>query len=64
MCVVTEVPPKENEINGHLGNNLELYFGIAIIGYSWFFPTKTIIRFELEGLPSISHILQNPCLIS
>jgi flavin-dependent dehydrogenase len=50
ICVVTEVPAKEKEIEERLGNNVELYFGIAEGGYGWIFPHKTYYSVGIGGI--------------
>lgn len=50
MRVVTEVPAKEKEIKERLGNNLQLYFGIAGCGYVWIFPRKTYYSVGIDGI--------------
>ena len=50
MRVVTEVPAKEKEIEERLGNNLQLYFGIAGGGYVWIFPQKTYYSVGIDGI--------------
>jgi len=50
MRVVTELSAKENEIKERLGNNLELYFGIAGGGYGRIFPRKTYYSVGISGV--------------
>jgi geranylgeranyl reductase family protein len=38
ICMVTEVPEKNDAIDARLGNALEFHFGVARMGYGWIFP--------------------------
>jgi geranylgeranyl reductase family protein len=49
ICVVTEIPAEEKEIEKRLGNAVELYFGVAISGYGWIFPHKTYYSVGIGG---------------
>jgi flavin-dependent dehydrogenase len=46
ICLVTEIPADEREIEKRLGKAVELHFGVAGGGYGWVFPTKPIIPLE------------------
>jgi len=50
ICVVTEIPAEESEIEERLGNSLELYFGVASGGYGWVFPHKTYYSVGIGGV--------------
>jgi geranylgeranyl reductase family protein len=50
VCVVTEIPAEESEIEERLGNSLELYFGVASGGYGWVFPHKTYYSVGIGGV--------------
>lgn len=50
VCVVTEVPAEESEIEERLGNAIELYFGVASGGYGWIFPHKTYYSVGIGGV--------------
>lgn len=41
ICLVTEVPAEEREIEKRLGKAVELHFGVAGGGYGWIFPHKS-----------------------
>jgi geranylgeranyl reductase family protein len=49
ICVVTEIPAEEKEIEKRLGNAAELYFGVAKCGYGWIFPHKTYYSVGIGG---------------
>jgi len=40
ICLVTEIPAEDREIEERLGKNVELQFGVAGGGYGWIFPHK------------------------
>ncbi|WP_279384979.1 geranylgeranyl reductase family protein [Methanosarcina barkeri] len=50
ICLVTEVPANEREIEERLGKSLELHFGIARGGYGWIFPHKTYYSVGIGGV--------------
>ncbi len=50
ICVVTEIPAKEREIEERLGKNVELHFGVAGGGYGWIFPHKTYYSVGIGGV--------------
>jgi geranylgeranyl reductase family protein len=50
ICVVTEIPAEESEIEERLGNVLELHFGVASGGYGWIFPHKTYYSVGIGGV--------------
>jgi geranylgeranyl reductase family protein len=49
ICVVTEIPAFESEIEERLGNALQLHFGVAGGGYGWIFPHKTYYSVGIGG---------------
>lgn len=49
ICVVTEVPAEESEIEERLGNAVELHFGVVNGGYGWIFPHKTYYSVGIGG---------------
>jgi geranylgeranyl reductase family protein len=49
ICVVTEIPAEESEIEARLGNAVELHFGVASGGYGWIFPHKTYYSVGISG---------------
>jgi geranylgeranyl reductase family protein len=49
ICVVTEVPADENEIEEELGRAVELQFGVVGGGYGWIFPHKTYYSVGIGG---------------
>jgi geranylgeranyl reductase family protein len=49
ICVVTEIPAEESEIEERLGNAVELHFGVASGGYGWIFPHKTYYSVGIGG---------------
>jgi len=49
ICVVTEVPAKEPEMEARLGRAVEVEFGVAGGGYGWVFPHKTYYSVGIGG---------------
>ncbi|MDD4248808.1 MAG: geranylgeranyl reductase family protein [Methanosarcina sp.] len=50
ICMVTEVPADEKEIEERLGKTIELHFGIAGGGYGWIFPHRTYYSVGIGGV--------------
>ena len=50
ICVVTEVPAEEREIEERLGKTVELHFGVAGGGYGWIFPHRTYYSVGIGGV--------------
>ncbi|HOW15309.1 geranylgeranyl reductase family protein [Methanosarcina sp.] len=50
ICVVTEVPADEKEIEEKLGRAVELHFGAIGGGYGWIFPHKTYYSVGIGGV--------------
>lgn len=50
ICVVTEIPAEEKEIDERLGKTIELHFGVAGGGYGWIFPHKTYYSVGIGGV--------------
>lgn len=50
ICLVTEVPADEREMEKRLGNAVELHFGVAGGGYGWIFPHKTYYSVGIGGV--------------
>ena len=50
ICLVTEVPADEREIEKRLGKTVELHFGVAGGGYGWIFPHKTYYSVGIGGV--------------
>ncbi len=50
ICLVTEVPAEEKEIEDRLGKYIELHFGVAGGGYGWIFPHKTYYSVGIGGV--------------
>jgi len=50
ICVVTEIPADEREIEERLGKDVELQFGVAGGGYGWIFPHKNYYSVGIGGL--------------
>ncbi|HWR24833.1 MAG TPA: geranylgeranyl reductase family protein [Methanosarcina sp.] len=50
ICVVTEIPAEEKEIEERLGKTVELHFGVAGDGYGWIFPHKTYYSVGIGGV--------------
>ena len=50
ICVVTEVPSEDKEIEERLQNNVEIHFGVAAGGYGWIFPHKTYYSVGIGGV--------------
>ena len=57
ICMVTEVPEKNESIDKRLGNSLEIHFGIARMGYGWIFPHD---GYYSVGIGGIANDLPNP----
>jgi len=56
ICVVTEVPAGEKEIEEKLGRAVELHFGVVGGGYGWIFPHKTYYSVGIGGVvKDLSH---------
>lgn len=49
ICVVTEVPADEKEVEEKLGRAVELHFGVVGGGYGWIFPHKTYYSVGIGG---------------
>lgn len=49
ICMVTEIPAEESEIEKRLGNTLELHFGAVKGGYGWIFPHKNYYSVGIGG---------------
>lgn len=50
ICLVTEIPAEEREIEERLGKTLELHLGVARGGYGWIFPHKTYYSVGIGGV--------------
>jgi len=50
ICLVTEVPADEREIEKRLGKTVELHFGVTGGGYGWIFPHKTYYSVGIGGV--------------
>ena len=50
ICIVTEIPAEESEIEERLGNTVELHFGVVSGGYGWVFPHKTYYSVGIGGV--------------
>ena len=50
ICLVTEIPAEERELEERLGNTVELHFGVAGGGYGWIFPHKTYYSVGVGGV--------------
>ncbi|AKB52381.1 Geranylgeranyl diphosphate reductase [Methanosarcina barkeri str. Wiesmoor] len=50
ICLVTEVPADEREMEKRLGDAVELHFGVAGGGYGWIFPHKTYYSVGIGGV--------------
>ena len=50
ICMVTEVPAEEEEINERIGKTVFMRFGVAGGGYGWIFPHKTYYSVGIGGL--------------
>ena len=50
ICMVTEVPADEKEIEERLGKTIESHFGVAGGGYGWVFPHKTYYSVGIGGV--------------
>jgi len=50
ICLVTEIPADEREIEKRLGKAVELHFGVAGGGYGWIFPHKTYYSVGIGGV--------------
>lgn len=49
ICIVTEIPASESEIEKRLGDVVELHFGFVRGGYGWIFPHKTYYSVGIGG---------------
>lgn len=50
ICLVTEVPASEEDIEARLGKTVELHFGVAGGGYGWIFPHKNYYSVGIGGV--------------
>ena len=50
ICVVTEIPAKEEEIKEKIGRTVNMRFGVAGGGYGWVFPHRTYYSVGIGGL--------------
>ncbi|KKG14107.1 geranylgeranyl reductase [Methanosarcina sp. 2.H.T.1A.6] len=50
ICVVTEVPASEEEIEKRSGKTVDMCFGVAGGGYGWIFPHRTYYSVGVGGL--------------
>ena len=57
ICMVTEVPEKNDAIDARLGNALEFHFGVARMGYGWIFPHD---GYYSVGIGGMAKDLSNP----
>jgi geranylgeranyl reductase family protein len=57
ICLVTEIPAEEREIEEHLGKSIELHFGVAGGGYGWIFPHKDYYSI---GIGDVAKDFQHP----
>ena len=57
VCVVTEIPEKNEIIDDRLGNTLEIHFGVARMGYGWIFPHD---GYYSVGIGGMAKDLSNP----
>lgn len=57
VCVVTEVPEKNSVIDERLNNALDIYFGVAKMGYGWIFPHD---GYYSVGIGGLAEHLQHP----
>jgi flavin-dependent dehydrogenase len=64
ICVVTEIPADEKEIEERLGKTIELHFGVAGGGYGWIFPHRTYYSVGVGGLIKDLPHLRRLCLSS
>jgi geranylgeranyl reductase family protein len=56
LCLVAEVEADEEEIERHLHNSLDIYFGVAARGYGWVFPHRGYYSVGIGGRTgSFSH---------
>jgi geranylgeranyl reductase family protein len=55
ICVVTEIPANEKEIEERLGRKVEIHFGIAGGGYGWIFPHRTYYSVGVGGIVKDFH---------
>jgi geranylgeranyl reductase family protein len=50
ICVVTEIPADEEEIEKKFGNTVEIHFGVASYGYGWIFPHRNYYSVGIGGV--------------
>lgn len=56
VCMVTEIPEKDDKIDERLHDILDIHFGVAAMGYGWIFPHKGYYSVGIGGLASrLSH---------
>ncbi|HEX9021989.1 MAG TPA: geranylgeranyl reductase family protein [Nitrospirota bacterium] len=52
LALVSQVPADDQEIDGRLDQTLDLYFGIAPLGYGWLFPHRGHFSAGIAGRAS------------
>jgi geranylgeranyl reductase family protein len=57
ICMVTEVPEDNCVIDARLGNALDIYLGVARMGYGWIFPHN---GYYSVGIGGLAKYLSNP----
>jgi geranylgeranyl reductase family protein len=50
ICLVAEVEAKDDEIDQHLHNSLDIHFGVAPRGYGWVFPHRGYYSVGIGGM--------------
>lgn len=56
VCMVTEIPEKDDKIDERLHDILDIHFGVAAMGYGWIFPHRGYYSVGIGGIASrLSH---------
>jgi len=49
ICVVTEIPEKNDVIDKYILNAIDIHFGVANLGYGWIFPHEKYFSVGIGG---------------
>lgn len=52
VCMVAEIEEEERRIKERLNDSLDIYFGVADLGYGWIFPHRGYYSVGIGGLAS------------
>ncbi len=53
VCMVTEIEEDDAKIEERLQNSMDIYFGVANMGYGWIFPHRGYYSVGIGGLASL-----------